>query len=285
MTHGAVGFGRGFPRSWIFPITALTILLGIAALGGLSRSIVADLIAWWPMWVAIGIAAYLLRERNIGGLRVAGLIPLVAFVIVLLFIWGHLAGWAVMPSASQRLVGPDAATFSEAALVADVDGEIGVSVGEGFLYAVEPIRGAGHVGIPAANEHVDGSTIEVDLDPPEDPGFYSYAGWDLALSTSPDWHLDLSGVVDADLTSFNLNGLNLDGAGTVRLGTTLTETAVTIRGSYSVVIPAGAQARVIGVASVPATWTLTQDGAVSPAGGDGWVITVVGDATLNLREG
>ena len=45
MTHRTVGFGRGFPRSWILPIAVLTIILGVAASGRLSRAIVADLIA------------------------------------------------------------------------------------------------------------------------------------------------------------------------------------------------------------------------------------------------
>jgi hypothetical protein len=129
MTRLAVGFGRGFPRVWLIPIGMLTLVLGIAASGRLSRSIVADLIAWWPVWVGIGIAAYLLRERKVGHFRVAGIVPLVALAFVGLFVWGHLAGWAIMPSASQRLVGPEVGGLTAASLHAEIEGVVEVDGG------------------------------------------------------------------------------------------------------------------------------------------------------------
>jgi hypothetical protein len=284
MTLRAVGFGRGFPRAWLLPIGALTVLLGIAASGRLSRSIVADLLAWWPIWLGLAIAAYLLRERRIGTLRVAGLVPIAALVFVGLFTWGHLAGWSIMPSASQRLVGPVPEQFDAARLIAGIDGELEVRGASEFLYQIEPIKRGGRIGIPEAMETVVGTAVTIDLQPPTDPGLYGYAGWALRLSPDVVWSLDLGGVVDADLTALTLDELEVSGAGTVHLGLAPIETLVDVGGSMQVTIPEGAAARVVGTASVPSSWALTQDGATAPGGGTGWVFTVVGDASLTVVE-
>jgi hypothetical protein len=76
----------------------------------------------------------------------------------------------------------------------------------------------------------------------------------------------------------------VSGAGTVHLGLAPIETLVDVGGSMHVTIPEGAAARVVGTASVPSSWALTQDGAIAPGGGTGWVFTVVGDASLTVVE-
>ncbi len=282
MTHRAVGFGRGFPRIWLVPIGALTLLLGVAATGRLSRSIVADLIAWWPVWVGLGIAAYVFRERKLGAIRVAGVIPLVALFFVVLFAWGHLVGWAIMPSAAQRLVGPVTGATTEASLQAEIDGVVELSGGSEYLYQVEPVKRGGGFGIPGASEQVVDSSVSIVLAAPADPGLYTFAGWDITLSDGPRWRLTLDGAVDADLTSLSITELGLGGGGTVRLGPTNGEAPVDVDGSYRLVIPDDVPARVSGNASVPATWIVDAEGATSPAGGDGWVITVASGSTVNV---
>lgn len=285
MTRMAVGFGRGFPRSWIFPIAALTLLLGIAASGRLSRAIVADFIAWWPIWIGLGITAYLVRDRKVGDLRASGLIPLISLFFIGLFTWGHLAGWAIMPSASQRLVGPEVSGVNEASLVASIDGAIELQGGADFLYVVEPIMRGGGIGIPTADEHMVDSSIEVELIEPTDPGLYSFAGWEMAVSSTPVWMLDLNGALDIDLNGLSVSGASFTGSGTVTLGDTLGETPVNVNGAFRVVVPAGSPARVVGVASVPATWVLDEQGASAPISGGGWVITIVGESSVTVVEG
>jgi hypothetical protein len=282
MTHRAVGFGRGFPRIWLVPIGALTLLLGIAATGRLSRSIVADLIAWWPVWVGLGIAAYVFRERKLGAIRVAGVIPLVALFFVILFAWGHLAGWALMPSAAQRLVGPETGTTTDASLQVEIDGVVQLSGGSEYLYQVEPVKRGGGFGIPGAAEQVVDSSVSIVLSPPADPGLYTFAGWDITVSDEPRWRLTLGGAVDADLTTLSVTELTLSGGGTVRLGPTNGEAPAEVEGSYRLVIADDVPARVNGIASVPSTWIADAGGATSPAGGDGWVISVASGATVNV---
>lgn len=285
MTHRTVGFGRGFPRIWLLPIGALTILLGVAASGRFSRAIVADLIAWWPVWVGLAIAAIVFRNRKIGAYRVSGIVPLVALGFVFLFIWGHLAGWSIMPSSSQRLVGPNTGSFNTASLTADIDGRIHVSTDTEFLYQVEPLMQGGGIGIPRAVEEVVDTSVAISLIEPEDPGLYVYAGWDLRLNPSAVWTLHLGGSLDADLTDLSVSRLDVSGAGTIRLGTVNVETPVNVSGSFQVVVPDGVPARVVGTASVPSSWNLNSDGAQSPNTGAGWVITVIGDTSLSVVEG
>jgi hypothetical protein len=267
------------------PIGALTIILGVAASGRFSRAIVADLIAWWPVWIGLTIAAIVFRDKKLGAYRVSGIVPLVALAFVLLFLWGHLAGWSIMPSSSQRLVGPNTTSFTTASLTAEIDGRIHVSSDTEFLYQVEPLNQGGGVGIPRAEEQVVDTSVAISLIEPVDPGLYVYAGWDLRLNPSAVWALDLGGSLEADLTDLPVSRLDASGAGTIRLGSVTIETPVNVSGSFQVVVPAGVPARVVGTASVPASWNLTSEGAQAPTTGAGWVITVVGDTSLTVVEG
>lgn len=284
MTLRSVGFGRGFPRVWLLPIAALIVILGVAVIGRLSRSIVADLLAWWPVWLGLTLAAVFLRDRRIGQFRVAGLIPLTALVFVALFLWGHLAGWSIMPSAAQRLVGPEVGGFNRATLSADIDGEIYVRGGSEYLYRVEPAMGGGGIGIPQASEQVVDSTVSIVLEPQPAPGLYTYAGWDLTLADEPRWTLTLNGAIDADLSSLRVDDLSIDGSGVVGLGDVETETRVSVSGSFRIVVPADTPARVVGAASVPSSWVLDGRGAMSPVSGPGWVIAVGPEASVTVSE-
>lgn len=285
MTRLAVGFGRAFPRVWLLPIGSLTLILGVAVSGRLSRSIAADLLAWWPVWLGLAAVAYFLREKKFGALRAAGLVPLVALLFVAIFLWGHLAGWTVMPSAAHRLVGPEPGGFTEAFLEAGINGEINVRGGSDFLYRAEPVKSGGTIGIPGASEQVVDSAVSVELEPPADPGVYAFAGWHLFLSETQRWALSLDGAIDADLTTLTLSELELDGAGIVRLGSVDEETPVTVDGSFDVIVPPDTPVRVVGVASVPASWSLDDRGATAPAPGSGWVISVVTDADVTVAVG
>jgi hypothetical protein len=68
------------------------------------------------------------------------------------------------------------------------------------------------------------------------------------------------------------------------LGSPTGETPVVVLGDFRVRVPADAPVRVVGVASVPASWTLTDFGAVSPGLGEGWVLTVVGDGSVAVSD-
>ncbi len=284
MTHTASGSGRGFPRGWLLPIVALVGILIYAALGWLSRSVVIDLLAWWPLWVLIAAVGIFTRRRRIGKVRLSGVIPVLALAALGLFLAGHLLGWDVMPSSAPPLVGPASESVTTAAMSARIEGRLDVGLGQaGYLYSAVPIRTGGETGLPEAVERTQGTTIAVVLEPVEDPGFYTFAGWGLELDPSPAWALSLGGDLSADLSAFRVTDLQVEGKGSVLLGTPMAETPVSVSGDFEIQVPGGAAVRVVGVAEVPGDWTETEDGWESPAGSGGWVVSVAAGSTLTIK--
>lgn len=285
MTHRAAKRGLRIPRIWILPLLVIVGLTGAAYLGYFSRSLVLDLAAWWPVWLLLILLIVLARGRRIGKVRVSGLVPLLAFVALGLFIYAHIAGWPMMPSASQVLVGPEVSPGTVAALSARVDGELEVSGGAEHLYRVDPIRWGGDIGLPEAVEQTQGDAISVALKEPEDSGFYEFAGWDLTLASRLEWSLTLDGVVNADLAGLEISEIQLSGNGDVRLGGTVVPTPVNVFGAFVITVPDGVAVRVIGKAIVPTGWDETAGGYRSPTPGDGWVISVSEGASLAVVAG
>lgn len=286
MTHRNRGPRRSVPRAWVLPALALTLLLVGAYLGYLSRSVIHDLIAWWPVWLILVILVFFARGRRWGRVRVSALVAIVWLGIVALFVTGHILGWAAMPSASTDLNGPQAGSVATGALSARIAGVLRVGSGQsGFLYAVEPLRRGGEIGPPVAVEQLQGANIAVLLEDSPDPGLYTYAGWEIDLDESPTWSLALGGEIEADLSRLRLSSVQLNGIGTVSLGQPTNDVVVTVSGDFELTIPPDAPARVVGQAAVPADWVEVDDGFESPVPGTGWVISVGQAASLRVRSG
>jgi hypothetical protein len=286
MTHIAGGSRRGVPKVWVLPVLALIAILVAISLGLLSRSVLSDLIAWWPVWLVLVVLAFLARGRRWGRVRVAALVAILSVAVLGLFITGHIIGWAAMPSAATGLNGPQAGSVITGALSARIEGKLEVGSGQsGFLYAVEPVRRGGDIGPPVASEQLQGPNIAVTLDPLADPGLYTFAGWVLDLDEAPMWSLSLAGEVEADLTRLQITSLQLDGEGSAALGAVEDDVVVTVSGVFDVSLPPGAPARVVGEATVPSEWVATNDGYESPTSGAGWVISVAEGSSLTLIAG
>lgn len=285
MTHRVAGSGRGVPRLWLLPIGVLIGMLGVSAVDILSRSLFLDLAAWWPVWLAFIVLALLGHGGRVGRVKLAGLVPLLATAALLVFLAGHLEGWSVMPSSSPRLIGPTAEGSTKAALTARIAGTLQIATGADFLYEVEPVRLGGEIGVPEAVEQVEESFISVLLEPPSDPGFYVFAGWDIFLSATPTWNLALEGEIDADLGGLQITGLVLGGDGVVRLGRVVQQTPASIMGEFELIVPDDVAVRVVGLAVVPETWQQLSDGWRSPTPGDGWVISVADGSSLSVTDG
>ncbi len=283
MTHTASGSKTGVPKGWLLPAAVLVVILLSAAIGWLSRSVVIDFVAWWPLWLLLGGLAFFAGQRKVGRMRLAGLIPLVATAALFLFVIGHIQGWEAMPSSSASLVGPASGSVTNAALSARIDGRVdAVAAESGFLYSVSPIRTGGGTGLPQAVERTQGTSIAVDLEPVDDPGLYTFAGWNLQLDPAPTWNVSLGGTIEADLSALRLTELQMEGDGIVTLGQPIAETPVRVSGDFEVRIPTGTAARVVGEAVVPEDWVQTADGWTSPAGDGGWVISVSEGAILEI---
>ena len=283
MTHTASGARPGVPKAWLVPIVVLVGILLAAAIGWLSRSVVIDFVAWWPLWVVVGALALLAGSRKVGRIRISGIVPLLATAGLGLFLIGHIQGWEAMPSSSASLVGPTSGTVTGAALSARIEGKVEVGAADnGFLYTVVPIRTGGTTGLPEAVERTQSTTISIFLEPVADPGLYTFAGWDLELDPAPTWNLSLGGSLSADLGALRLTELQVEGSGDVSLGNPLAETPVRVTGEFVLRVPEEAPTRVVGEAVVPADWIQTEDGWNSPVEGGGWVISVAEGATLEI---
>jgi hypothetical protein len=286
MTHLAAGSRRGVPRIWLLPILALVLILVAISLGFFSKSVLLDLLAWWPVWLVLLVLALLSRRRRWGRVRPSALVAVLFVAALGACLTGHVRGWAVMPSASVGLNGPQAGSAATGALSARIEGVLEIDSGRsGFLYAVEPIRRGGDVGPAVATEQLQGPNIAVALAPAADPGLYTFAGWAIDLDETPTWSLSLAGELRADLTRLRLSSLQIDGEGLVSLGPAAPGTVVTVSGVFELTIPVGSPARVVGDAVVPEGWIAAEDGFESPTPGEGWVISVGQGSSLTVREG
>jgi hypothetical protein len=285
MTHLAAGSRRGIPKAWILPPLGVLLILIAVYLDLLSRSIMIDFVAWWPVWAVLVLLAVLARGRRWGRVRLSGLVPVLFVSALAIFVTGHLRGWEAMPSASIQLIGPGAGAASTMALSAHVDGVLEVGSDQSsFLYVVEPVRRGGDVGPPAATEQIQGPSLSVVLVPAADPGLYTFAGWLLDLAEGPTWNLSLGGEVVADLSRLRVSALQVNGTGDVALGNVTESVVVNVSGTFSIAVPSTSPVRVVGPAVVPDDWRETTEGFASPATGSGWVISVGDGSSLTVIE-
>jgi hypothetical protein len=286
MTHVAAGSRRGIPKAWILPLSGAVLILAAVYAGLLSRSIMVDFLAWWPVWVMVVVLAVLARGRRLGRIRFSGLVPILALLALGLFVTGHAKGWEAMPSATNRLIGPESGSASTVALSAQVAGSLVVGSGEaGYVYGVEPVRGGGDVGSPSALEQVQGANLSVRLEPAIEPGLYTFSGWSLHLDESPLWNLSLGGDIDADLSRLRLEALQVNGSGNVALGAASETAVINVSGTFVMTVPPAVPVRVVGDAVVPDGWVESGEGFASPTPGDGWVISIGEDTSLRVTEG
>ncbi|MGH8944656.1 MAG: hypothetical protein ACRDVL_00710 [Acidimicrobiia bacterium] len=282
MTHRAPGPSLGAPKIWLLPLLLIGALAVVVWRGYLSRSLLLDFVAWWPVWLGVAVIALAVRGRRVGRVRLSGIVPLVATAAIGIFVAAHLLGWAIMPSADQVLVGPPADGIATAALSARVDGDLHVAGGAQHLYRVEPLRLGGEVGVPDADEQKVESAVVIQLTPEDSPGLYGFSGWDVALSPLPQWSLTLEGDIEADLTALSLSGVRAEGSGSIALGGVDSPTPVSLFGVFSVVVASGTPIRVVGAAAVPGDWESLSDGSRSPAPGNGWVVSVADGSQVTV---
>lgn len=284
MTHRAAGSFRGVPRIWLIPVLVLALVLGMTAAGYLSRALLLDLIAWWPVWALLVVIVIAASGRRIGKLRISGLISILVSAVLVVFVIGHLNGWPLNPSASRYLVGPEPEPYRKAELSASVDGDLVLAGGSGFLYEVDPVPGGGDIGIPGAQERTVDSSISIVLEEPAHPGLATFAGWDVSVSSSPVWDLNLRGNLSIDVTGLHVADLMTAGGGSIVLGAPEQAPSVTVNGGFNIAVPLGVPVRVVGSAQVPSGWEELDDGWRSPVAGTGWTITVPEGSVVSIEE-
>ncbi|CAN5768579.1 hypothetical protein BH23ACT4_BH23ACT4_06340 [soil metagenome] len=283
MTHAAPRKRGG--RTWILPATAALVIVGLVVTGILSRAIAVDFASWWPLWVALVSIGIWARAKKVGPLRIGGLVAVASVAVAAVFLIAHLQGSTLMPSAAGFLAGSPDSGFESAGLSARVPGgNLVVGTGTtGVLYTAEPVRRGGNIAVPFATERSQDGDVSVVLSESTDPGLFLWAGWSVGVSALPSWTLTLEGQVDADLTALTINNLQLTGSGDVHLGRATRSVPVTISGDFVVHFPDGVPVRVVGPAEIPTDWTRSDTGAWSPADGQGWVVSIVEGAVVEIR--
>lgn len=285
MTHAAPRRQSNFHKVWLLPAVAFVLIVLATSVGSLSRSVLIDFVAWWPVWAMVALVGWLARGRRIGAIRISGIVSLGALGLIVVFLVAHLQGWPLMPSSVPGLRGTGDSDVETAALSARIAGElVVVTEDSGILYTVVPIREGGAVGVPTATESAQDGNVSVSLDEPADPGLYQFAGWHLGLSPNATWSLSFAGLVDAALEGLAIESLQIDGSGRVRLGEATSSTPLSVAGTFTIDIPRDTAVRVVGPAEVPGSWTIGDGGSTSPTEGQGWVIAVADGATVRISE-
>lgn len=285
--------GRAFRVAAWMLVGAVIIASAAGVAGGiLSRSLVIDLVAMWPILavaILVGLTAWWLGRKGSG--RAGTVLPLAIFTALVLAHALHLGGWEMLPSSEVRLTGPPAEELSDPTeMVIQITGDLVLDSHDGgSAYRVEPILRGGMVGIPGATEtSVDGA-VSVRVAAIDGPAWYSFSGWQITLSEAIGWRLVLNGTIAADLTNLPITSAAISGSGTIRLGQPPEEgPSVIVAGPFDVMVPAGVAVTVDGEALVPADWETTGRGSRSPeaAGAEAvWKLTVQGDAVPRIREG
>lgn len=278
--------------AWML-VGAVVLATGFGVVGGiLSRALVVDLVAMWPLFALIlitGVIGWLRSRRR--QRRAGAILPLSIFSALILTGALHLGGWDQLPSAEARLTGLPADELSDPArLTAQIQGTLQIRpLVDGVGYRIDPVLRGGRVGVPEATETFVDGALSVRVSAAEAPGWYTFSGWEMGLAPDVRWRLVLNGQLDADFRSIPLESVAVAGSGTIRLGDPpATGAELTVAGDFQVVVPDTAPVSVMGAATTPSEWTAT-DGATAspewdPASG-GWRILVRGDTPVAVSEG
>jgi hypothetical protein len=260
------------------------VLLG--AIGGLFMpALLLDVVSFWPLYGAgvfgAGVAWWIRGKRPAG-------VQVIPPVFILTWVLGavalHFLGWEALPSASGDLEGPVVGASQSADFATTFLGHLEVTSGGDLLYEITLERRAGTSGVPEALESVDGSTGVVRVREQRDNGWFRTSGWNLTLAVRPSWVLDLEASdLDADLRGLSLTAAAFSGSGVVLLPTPTGATEIELAGDFTVSVPAGFPAEVVGSARVPDSWVATETGWRAPVSGDGHRIAV-GSGTVEVVE-
>ncbi|HSR45967.1 MAG TPA: hypothetical protein VLT15_12180 [Acidimicrobiia bacterium] len=285
--------GRRFSSVW--PIWAWTmvafgfVVTGIGVFGGVfARSLVLDLISFWPGLILVMLVAAALYPFHRGEwTRLAAVVPLLILTWLGSTIALHLAEWSVLPSAAADFAGPSATGIEEASLTIVTGGDLAIDFsGAASLYAVKSVRRGGSTPAARSFERVDGGSAQVVIDQRTPDTWFLTSGWRVELNDAASWNIVLDAAsIEADLSGGSLSSLRLAGTGDVLLSEPSGDVQVFVDGRFGLSLPSGVAMVVTGDdVSVPAGWTGAGGEWQSPGSGEGYVVTVTSGASLVVKD-
>lgn len=275
--------------AWPLGAWAMAGMLVIAIGVGVSAAVISpglllDAIALWPGLVPV-LAVLLITAIRRGWQKRSGAIaPLLLVTWIALVGASHLSGWRALPSSAGELIGP-AVDPSLATVSVSPRGRLQVQPDSGSnLYQVRFLRLGGMVGPARAEEVESDAGLSISITDGGSDRWFRYAGWQLLLNSAPVWNLNLGGDVDGDLSDLSIGSLTLSGSGKIELPAVERPVAVSVMGSFLLMIPSGTPVTVSGPANVPPTWSRSEDGYTSGAPGEGYVVSVASGGSVRIVE-
>ncbi len=279
--------------AWLVLAGSVALLGAVVAAGGLlRRSVVLDLVSFWPGWIFT--AGLFLIHRWASGVRQRfpgyGLGPvlpysLAGWLVAVLVL--HMAGWEMLPSSADRLEGPAVTDrIATAAMDVRIEGAVMVEAGADLLYEVSSLASAGAVAPPRGEELLTGDDLEVRLREGPEAGWFGSAGWNLALNPGRDWAVAVAAAeVEADLRDLALRSLRVEADGVVRLGPARGDVPALLAGALVVEVPAEVSVEVSGPVTVGPGWEATGEGASYLGDGTGrYLIEVDPDSDVVVNQ-
>ena len=279
------------PGRWPFLGFALAAAIGVGLTAGLlggvlSRTLVLDLLALWPLGglVVVGIGlAWVFRRRRPRLIAVPGLILFSWLVLGLAL---HLSGAGWLPSAAGDVIQSTPIDQPRAYLVVELDGSLSLRGSGDAGYSLIPMKAGGRVGAPEALEQTsDGATSIVAVER-DDSRWFEFRGWEVRLDPGPEWELELDALeADVDLSALRVASADLTAsAGAVRLGAPLPAgSSIAAGGDLAISVPPSVPVTVTGPAVLPDEWESTDTGGRAPVDGTGWAIEVAPDASVTIE--
>ncbi len=134
----------------------------------------------------------------------------------------------------------------------------------------------GDISPARSSEVTTAEEVTVALREAPDPGWFGSAGWNVSISTSPDWSVIVeAGLLEADLTAATVTALRVIADGWVRLADLSGEVPVFVRGDLVLEVPSDTSVEVNGPAQVGDGWETTTTGVRYVGTGDARILLEV----------
>ena len=260
---------------WAGLAVAVAVLVGAAYRGWLMRAVLLDVASLWP-GLALSLVVLAIRRRVTRHRRTffraapGAASPFVLLTWLVIGLGLHLTGWEALPSSAAGLSGPPAdSDIAGAVLDLRTDGQVMLDGNAGLLYEVRQMATGGGVAPARSSEVVGGDEVVVRVREESDPGWFGSGGWNVSISASPEWSLNIAaGSLEADLMAVRLASLRVVADdGRVRLDTVSGDVPVFVAGALVLEIPSDASVEVTGSAQVGPGWEVSATGKLFEGSG------------------
>jgi len=273
--------------SWTM-VGVLLVVMGLAVGAGvLSKTLLLDVISFWPAFVVIALvfAALIPRLRK-GAPRLSAVIPLLLLTYLGVAVALHVARWDELPSTAADISGPLVEAVTDARIELDLPGELVVRpANQAELYHVFMLNRGGRTGAPTALEIVNDAVPSISVSPREDSGWFQSVGWTVNLSLSVTWEVEANAdLIDMNLAAVSAGNVRVVGDGSVVLGFVRPGSTIELDGRIDLVVREGDRIDVVGSADVPSDWTTTGVGRSAAGPADPYTIIIVDGAIVTITE-